>query len=69
MLNLEIFYAHNKWNVDMFIVSATVMGRLLPSNFSDRSIQKDCKKLYKGLISFGYHATVCMPGFTPNHGL
>ena len=33
-------------------------------NFSDRF-----KKIVKRYIRVGYHATVCMPSFKPNHGL
>ena len=34
------------------------------SNFSDQF-----KNIVKGYIRVGYHATVCMPSFKPNHGL
>ena len=34
------------------------------SNFSDQF-----KNIVKRYIRVGYHATVCMPGFNPNHGL
>ena len=33
-------------------------------NFSDQF-----KKIIKRYIRVGYHATVCMPSFKPNHGL
>ena len=37
-------------------------------NFSDQ-FKKDFKTFNKGWILLGCHATVCMPGFKPNHGL
>ena len=33
-------------------------------NYSDQF-----KKIVKRYVRFGYHATVCMPGFKPNHSL
>ena len=37
-------------------------------NFSVQ-FKKDYLPLYKGWISLGCHATVCRPGYKPNHGL
>ena len=54
---------HHLCSGDLVYKFKRIVGK---PNFSD-ICKKDYQSLYKGWIQLGCHATVCMPGFKPNH--